>query len=474
MAGRTENVYADLKMKKALTFELRVLLIMLCSCWALAGLFMSFQYHREKQYKAGMMDARLQTHNARILDDMRQGENIADVVDRIEPPVEELRVSLIDSSGHVVYDNTVANVAGDHNSRPEIRQARQNGEGHAIARVSLSDDRNYFYSARKGDNGQVIRSAAPYTHDLIAFLSADSTMLWVILAMTLAVTACALVATRRISVSISRLDRFAAAAEKGDPIYGEYSFPHDELGSIASHIVRLYVQRDEQHRQALALEKDRTRIKKQLTDNINHELKTPVASIQLSIDLLDDHPELSEDKKSDIMARIRANTERLGALLRDVSTLSLMEDAPARIDKAPVDLSALVDELAGEARMRTDMVVTVEMPRLTVDGNRQLLESIFRNLFDNAIAYSGGTAICVKADKDGNFEFSDNGVGVDEAHLPHLFERFYRVDTARSRQSGGTGLGLAIVRHAVSVHGGSITAISDSGLHLRFNLPVTR
>lgn len=452
-----------------MTFRLRVLLSFLGACWLMAGIFMVFQYHREKEYKADTLNERLQMHNARILDDMRRGEDIASVVSRIEAPAEDLRITLIDSLGNVIYDNSRSLPTSNHNSRPEVIGARAKGEGHALERVSEADERPYFYSARLGSHGQVVRSAAPYNHNLTEFLRADATIIWIMAGVTLAVSLLAMMATHTIAVSINRLNRFAEAAEKGGAIYTGYTFPNDELGSIARHIVRLYVQRDEQHRETLRLEQDRSRLKKQLTNNINHELKTPVASILVSLDLLDDHPGLPQEKKREILARIRANAERLSALLRDVSAITRME-APGGIVRREVDVKALVERVADEARLRTDMEIRVEMPPLTVNGDAGMLESLFRNLIDNAIAYSGGTLIYISANAKGEFRVRDNGRGVPPQHLPHLFERFYRLDEGRSRSVGGTGLGLAIVRNAVAAHGGTISVTSGGGLIFDFTI----
>lgn len=451
-------------------FQLRMLMLLLGSCWMLAGAFMAFQYHREKEYKTAVMNSRLQMHNARLLDDLRSGEEIAAVVRRVSAPAADLRVTLIDSLGHVVFDSSGRIPVSNHNSRPEVKAARSSGEGYAIERVTEGGDISYFYSARLGDGGIVVRSAAPYTHSLTEFLKADHTILWITGALTLLISMAGLFATRKIAVSISRLSHFAEKARKGGRIYTGYSFPHDELGNIATNIVKLYVQRDEQHRTAIRLEQDKARLKKQLTNNINHELKTPVASILVCLDILDDHPGLPAAKKAELMARIRANTERLGALLKDVATITRMEDGSGMIDKKEVDLTALITGIADEERLRTDMKISVSIPQLTINGDRALLGSIFRNLIDNAIAYSGGTEINITANDRGNFRLWDNGKGIPQEHLPHIFERFYRVDDGRTRSAGGTGLGLSIVRNAVAVHGGTIRAISTKGLLFEFSL----
>lgn len=455
-----------------LSFRLRMLFTMLGICWVLAGAFMAFQYQREKRYKADILDTRLQMHNARIFEDMQRGERIESIVNRIGAPVENLRVTLIDSTGHVAFDSGNTPVTSNHNSRPEVAAARKTGKGYAIARLSESDNTNYFYSARRGEHGFVIRSAAPYAHTLSAFLKADLSIMWIMGFMTLLISIIVYGATQRVAMSIKRLNDFAGKAEKGERIFRGYTFPHDELGSIAGHIVRLYVQRDERHREALRLEQDKARLKKQLTNNINHELKTPVASMLVSLDLLADHPELSEAKRREILSRIRHNAMRLSDLLRDVSTITRMDDGKEMIEKKPIDLTALITEVVNEARPRTDIAFHVNVPQLTISGDRNLLESIFRNIIDNAIAYSGATELNVTADPNGRFRIWDNGCGVAAEHLPHLFERFYRIDNGRTRPMGGTGLGLSIVKNAVALHGGSIKAASTNGLMFEFTLDV--
>ncbi len=451
-------------------FQTRMLFMLLGTCWLLAGAFMVFQYHREKEYKTGMMDVRLQMHNARLLDDMRKGEPIASIVSRISSPTENLRVTLIGRDGNVIYDSGKSVPTSNHNSRPEVIAARMTGEGYAIERISEGDDTSYFYSALLGDNGMVIRSAAPYNHSLVEFLKVDRTILWIMGAMTLVISLVGLLVTRKIAISIRHLNLFADKAGKGERIYEGYSFPHDELGNIAANIVKLYVQRDEQHRETIRLEKDKARLKKQLTNNINHELKTPVASILVNLDILDDYPGISETKKLKIISRIRANAERLSALLKDLATITRMEDGQGMIDKKEIDLTALINKIADEARLRTDMKIKVNIPQLSICGDRGLLESVFLNLIDNAIAYSGGSELNITADSKGNFKVWDNGIGIAPEHLPHIFERFYRVDDGRTRSSGGTGLGLSIVRNAIAVHGGTIMAVSIKGLLFEFNL----
>ncbi len=468
MDGRCDDMGRRLR----LSFHSRVLLTVLALCWVLVGTFMVFQYHREKEFKTALLDTRLQAYNAGVIEKLRRGGSPDSVIRAIGEVDGPLRVTIVGADGKVIADNNDSTPfpSGDHSSRPEIIGARQKGSAFTVERHSESDDLDYFYSAMRGDGGIIVRSAVPYTHSLQELLRADRTLLWVLAVMTLLMSLAGFLATRKISLSISRLNRFAGKAERGEPIFGDEGFPDDELGSIASHIVRLYIQRDSQHREALRQQQEKISLKKQLTNNINHELKTPVAAITVCLELLRDHPELSVEKKGEFIDRALKNARRLDALLKDVSAITRMDEGADMIQKEELDLAALVAGIVEEERLMTDMAINVEIPPLRIHGNRVLLESVFRNLIDNSIAYSGGTEISITADTRGNFVFRDNGCGIPAEHLPHIFGRFYRLDKGRSRAAGGTGLGLAIVKNAVMIHGGTISASNDGGLRFDFHL----
>ncbi len=449
------------------SFHTRVFLTVLLLCWVFVATFMVFQYRREKEFKAQLLDTEMQMVNGQVLREIEEGDSVT-----YDGP---LRLTVIDRGGKVIFDNNSMTPfpVTNHNSRPEVVAARAHGKGYAVERHSESDDIDYFYSARLGEDGTVVRTAAPYTHTLREFLRVDGSLIWVMCLMTLAMSFIAYVVTRRLSQSISRLSRFAAKARRGEPIYNDEAFPDDELGSIASDIVRLYVERDNRHRDALREQQEKTRIKKELTNNINHELKTPAASMRVCAELLRDHPELPEEKRRELLDRLAANANRLDALLRDVSTITRLDEGARVIEKEPVDLVEVIGDVAAECRLRSPLEIRVSVPEsLVVNGNRQLLESVFRNLIDNATAYSGGTEINIVVDRKGNIRLSDNGRGVAPEHLPRLFERFYRVDKGRSRTAGGTGLGLSIVRNAVIAHGGSISVSNTPGLTFEIILPV--
>lgn len=467
----------DMAGKIRFPFHLRVFVAVLAICWSLVGLFMVLQYHREKEFKQQLLDTQLQMNNRQIIEALSRGDDINRIVHSVVSPIENLRISVIDSLGNLIYDNKenlFITPATNHNNRPEIVDARRDGVGNSVERLSQSDDLHYFYSARLGVNGIVVRTAVPYSHTLTDYLKADATLLWIMAVLTLVMSLVAFLYARKISLTIKRLSNFARKAQNGDYIYDEDAFPNDELGSIASNIVHLYMERDEHYKAAIKNEQDKIRIKKQLTNNINHELKTPVASIMLCLDLIEDHPEVSDEKKRDIMQKIRHNVNRLDSLLKDVATITRMDDGKNVIEKEEIDLTALINDIVDEERGKTSMRIKVAVPQLKINGNRALLDSIFRNLIDNAIAYSGADEMTIQADEAGNFHVCDNGCGISPEHLPHIFERFYRIDTGRSRAVGGTGLGLSIVKNAVALHGGEISAQSAGGLSFFFNLKLNK
>ena len=461
--------------------------MLLAFSWSIILCLVGFQYIREKEYKSEFLNAQLQLYNTTLLQTIENAPSFEEYVETHTLPFEDLRISIISLDGTVIYDNMLtADSLDNHSMRPEVADALKKGEGHNTERLSASDGREYFYSATRGKEF-VVRTAIPQSDALKELLKTDWTFLGTMMSISLAMSILAYFATRRLGKNIERLNRFAAKAEKGESFDEEEPFPNDELGSISNHIVRLYSQwqqtvkdRDIAHEATLREEQEKIRIKRQLTNNINHELKTPVASIQVCLETLLSGINLSEDKRQELIERCYTNNERLRRLLGDVSLITRIEDGSQLIGKEPVDINNIINEIACELEiMPEDERFTLHTDfkdPVTVEGNPSLIGSVFRNLTENAIAYSGGKNIYVSLiennDKFCHIRFEDDGCGVEEKQLPRLFERFYRVDKGRSRRMGGTGLGLAIVKHAVQFHGGTIVATNkkQGGLQFDFTL----
>ena len=223
-------------------------------------------------------------------------------------------------------------------------------------------------------------------------------------------------------------------------------------------------------------EKSRT-MKQQMTNNIAHELRTPVSSIRGYLETLISCPDVSEERRKVFIDRAYVQTLRLSDLIRDIALITKIEEAPEQLQKEKVNIRQIVDEVIEEFREVIDSKhITVEnmlSSDLVVTGNATLIYSIFRNLVENSLKYAGdGVLIHIEcyARSDGHYHFTyyDTGKGIGEEHLSRIFERFYRVSEGRTRDGGGSGLGLSIVRNAVAFHGGDIRAVNRAGGGLEF------
>ena len=421
------------------SYHKRLFLQLIVFSWAMVLCFVGFQYIREKEYKSEFLNAQLQQYNRHLLATVEEGEPYEDYIATHDKPFDELRISIITLTGAVVYDNIIPlDSLDNHRGRPEVADALTKGVGYNISRQSTSDGREYFYTATRGER-VVVRTAIPYSSTLQDLLEADWSFLVVMISITLVMSVVAYFTTRKLGKDIERVNRNEA-------------------------------------------EQERNRLKRQLTNNINHELKTPVASIQVCLETLLSGINLSEEKRQELIERCYANNDRLRRLLNDVSLITRMEDGSALIGKERVVINDIIDEVAKELEMLPEderlLLHTDFSDEVIIDGNQSLIGSIFRNLTENAIAYSEGRNIYISLlennEKLCRIRFEDDGKGVEQKHLSHLFERFYRVDKGRSRQKGGTGLGLAIVKHAVQFHGGTIIVTNRPNGGLRFEFTLSK
>lgn len=420
-----------------ISYHKRLFVQIIAFSWAMVLCFIGFQYIREKEYKSEFLNTQLQQYNQHLITSVEAGDPFEDYIATHDKPFDELRISIITLSGAVVYDNIILPDSLDnHRNRPEVANALERGSGYNISRQSTSDGREYFYSATRGER-VVVRTAIPYSSTLQDLLEADWSFLVVMISITLVMSIVAFFTTRKLGKDIERVNRYEA-------------------------------------------EQERNRLKRQLTNNINHELKTPVASIQVCLETLLSGIDLSEEKRQELIERCYANTERLRRLLRDVSLITRMEDGSQHIGRERVTINNIIAEVADELEIMPEeerfTLHTDFNEQVVIEGNLSLIGSIFRNLTENAIAYSGGKNIYISllenSDKMCKIRFEDDGCGIEEKQLPRLFERFYRIDKGRSRRMGGTGLGLAIVKHAVQFHGGVINVANrpEGGLRFEFTL----
>ena len=549
--------------------------------------FLLFQYQREREFAQEKLNNVLSNYNYQLFRKCQQSTDINKTVISFmdDIPQKDLRVTIIDPSGDVLFDNSGTDEFNNHNDRSEVRKARLYNEGFAI-RSSESTGKRYFYSA-SNIGGYIYRSALPYDPYVRGILTVNKDFIYFMALMTLIFFFVLSRFTFSIGKTISKLRDFALNVEKDRMPAVDYVFPNDELGDISQNIVTLY-HRQQKAKNELSMEREKlikhfqyskegfamftsegreilsnilfiqfinvisdtqihqvedvtdiaelepirtflnknirnlnrkkkvlresvtidkngkifliecilfldnsyeisindisrqeeeSRMKRQLTQNVSHELKTPVSSIQGYLETILSNPDLSPDKRQFFLERCYSQSTRLTGLLRDISVLNRLDEASEMFDLTEVNITKLIAEIQKECSQDmeekhiTSEIILPGDP--TVFGNNSLLYSIFRNLYDNAIAYAGEniriTVNCYKEDpKYYYFSFSDNGVGIPEEHINRIFERFYRVDKGRSRKIGGTGLGLSIVKNGVNFHKGQISAKSSPGKWVNF------
>lgn len=374
-----------------------------------------YEYRREHKFRVDILHSQLQLNNYRYL------EGTAD---------SSIRVTVIDTLGNVLFDTERGDVShmGNHLQREEIQEAIRRGSGYAIKRATTlpTDEQGggdkYFYSATRFDD-RIVRSSVPYSAELTSSLEHD------------------------------------------------YTFFYYTASILALIAMAMYFRRRYEHS-----EREKQRIKRQLTENAAHELKTPAATIEGYLETLVSNPTMKEEKRREFLEKCHAQSRRMSSLLADMSTLTRL-DATQEIENSKLsnskslDAAAILRQIEEETAVQfreQHMKLLLDIPaKMPMQGDSSLIYSLFRNIFSNALAYAtDATYFKVQGRSTGDlyiFTFADNGAGVPAEHLPHIFERFYRIDKGRSRRLGGTGLGLAIVKNIALQYGGSATATPTPG-----------
>lgn len=224
-------------------------------------------------------------------------------------------------------------------------------------------------------------------------------------------------------------------------------------------------------------EEEQSILKRQLAQNVSHELKTPISSIQGFTETLINNPNMDEEKKAFYIERCHAQAVRLTSLLHDISMLNKLDESSDSFEMVEINITEVVEGVKQDVSLALEeknMHIEAELPKeLIIKGNTLQIYSIFRNLIDNSILHAGvGTTVfieCYRTDSEYIYlSVADNGVGVESKHLNKIFDRFYRVDKGRSRKLGGTGLGLSIVKNSIQFHQGRISAKNRKGGGIEF------
>lgn len=535
---------------------------------------------REKFYKTQALEEKLDVYTDIINNKLANGEEtyINQMTDLRSVLPKELRFTLIDDQGKVLFDNIVSNFSTmeNHLDRLEIQDALSEGKGSEI-RASETNQQEYLYYAKRfGD--RFIRVALPYNIQLQYFLKADNVFLYFILIFFTTFLLIIHFVTFRFGKSIKHLRDFVLHPDNYE--LQKLHFPNDELGEIGAKITDNYFHLKES-KTAINLEKQKLlqhiqiseegicflsssnkvefynglfiqylnnltdeptsdaavivtdklfislqnfivekssryfetnvskhgktfsiranrfddnsfevilsditkqektkQLKQEITGNIAHELRTPITSIRGYLETILEQASLTEEQKIHFTQQAFNQSLVLSEIITDMSLIAKIEEAPNSFVLENVNLSQLLlklkEDVSDNLKLK-NCTIESEIPSdLIIKGNVNLLYSLFRNLTDNALRYAGENILIHISlyNEDADFYYFslyDTGVGIpDEYHLNRLFERFYRFNEGRTRESGGSGLGLSIVRNAVAFHKGKITVKNRKGGGLEF------
>lgn len=482
-----------MKMRRfALSYITKVYIIVAAILTLSLGAVFAFQFNREQQFRLELLNAQLTLLNHQMMDHYEAGlVSVQLWIRGLDLPLKNLRFSIFDSEGNVIFDNIDPDKHKKVNvlSYPGIQMALSSPDnlGYAISDVDVTEEGSYYYYAVLKDGDIFARTGALSEEvDFNDMLTIDQKLIWYAVLIYIGVLLITYFAVNKLGKTIKRLSRFAQRAENGDEIYDVEAFPNDELGKIARNIILLYVrlqrtmaERDRQAQIAMREEQEKAQMKRDLTNNINHELKTPVSAISLELDtLINNQDRLSDEQRNMLISRCKANSERLLNMIQDILTLNRLDEGGVAIQSELLSLTDIVEEVADNLRLKAKaagITIDVRLPdTMMMLGNASLLESIFSNLINNSIAYSGATTISIflqqEDEKSYRIIVCDNGSGIPEEHLEHIFDRFYRLDKGRSRKKGGTGIGLAIVKSATKYHNGSISICNLPSGGLEFTI----
>ena len=362
----------------------------------------------------------------------------------------ELRITLISADGSVLYDNdVVTNEMENHLNRPEIQEAFQTGVGESV-RKSDTMNMKTFYQAILLEDGTVLRVSTEARSMLSVFMEVIPYMVLVLCVIFILCVVLSHYLTSQLVQPISEM------ADNMENLHSE---------SVYKELLPFVHRIREQHEDILSFAKSR----QDFTANVSHELKTPLTAISGYAELIENEM-IDHDTQVKFAGDIRKNADRLVNLINDIIRLSELDSSEARTEFRSEDLYEVAAErveLLQDMADRKNVTLSLYGVTTPVLSNRGMLVELLDNLIQNAIRYNvNGGKVDVRVsqlDNQSCLVVEDTGIGIPKEDMNRVFERFYRVDKSRSRETGGTGLGLAIVKHIIELHDGKITLESQVG-----------
>lgn len=457
-----------------------------------------WQVYRERSYRREFITQQLTLVSDRLAVLCENNGNIQSFLDFIETYYDRnkffssIRVSIYELKTWKLVDCAGLPIELTSEEKKRLTQELEADNNPDNSVKGTMGNTSYVYLARTAieNSGREVAIITSLADDLVLdnYIESHTDDVWIVaLLFALICYGTAYYTASRFGKSIKILRELANRSVTDPTFIPGDDFPNDEIGDIARRIVEMYNTRAEakqilerEHAIALHAIEEKAVQKRQLTNNINHELKTPIGVIKGYLDILSDDT-LDEDTRRHFISKASQHADRLAALIQDVSAITRLEEGSELIATERLDFHDVAYTFASdvaESGLLGKMQFSFEVPLgSVVRGNYNLLNAVLLNLSKNAANYSKGTMCRLETvtgdDNYYYFRFYDDGIGVPEEHLSHLFDRFYRIDSGRARKSGGTGLGLAIVYNTIVAHKGKITASlhPSGGLQFDFSLP---
>lgn len=481
--------------KRLFSLFWRLFLPLFILLWVIIGLLVWYTITNEQDFRVSIHENQLRNVNATIIDAYEHGSDLQETLDFISNYNSNTLLNNLYITVYNENNEPIAHVGdlilledSNHTPIPEFTLAKESGEAVNV-RPNLSSHVESMFSMMTSNDGEIRSFAAvPYSPNVIHSLNYNSTIWIIVIVLACVATFFIWLSASRMAGSVRTLHVFATRAARGlnlDPEKIKYS--HDEIGDVTREIIRLYMDKNEaikrlehEHQVALRANEEKALVKRQTANNLNHEIKTPIGVIKGYIDTILSDPEMPDELRTNFLRKAQEHTDRITQLLKDVSSITRLEEGGSQVEVTDFDFHDLVYNISNDLEV-SDLAGALkfiwDIPFDTyVRGNYTLLNNAIINLVRNAAKYSGGTQISLQVvgedEKFYTFRFADDGKGVGEQHIPHLFERFYRVDEGRARKSGGTGLGLPIVKSTFEALGGAIIVrnATPHGLEFIFTL----
>ncbi|MFA5555052.1 MAG: ATP-binding protein [Phycisphaerae bacterium] len=382
----------------------------------------------------------------------------------------DFRITVIDRDGKVIADSEKDSSAMEnHKDRAEFKTAFEKGFGEST-RLSQTLDFSMKYAAVcVRNNGEIlgaVRIAVPLSQVQVQLKEFYTAVIFGSVMVICIALIISYFLARSISSPIRQMKYIAQCIEQGDFSQKADIKSSDEMSDLASALNKMASELKAKIERLRHMDTVRT----DFVANVSHELKTPLTSIQGFIETLEDGAIDDKDNAKRFIEIIKKHAQRLGNIIADLLRLSELESG-SEMEMARFDMKDLINEIVmgfGHAVSAKQQRLMTEIPDddFHIVGNRDRLEQVFVNLIDNSIKYTkqGGTIKVKLALTDGSVAATveDNGIGIPQNDVERVFERFYRVDKARSRAVGGTGLGLSIAKHIVMAHKGDICIESET------------